>query len=149
MRRNVLPTTAWSVVNFRVMPGETSDQVLEHVRKVVSDKRMGFKESGFRSEPSVVSDIESENFQVLQKSVREVFQNVLVIPALAVVTTDSRHYDRISDNTFRFIPTRLGLDDMGRPHGIDERIGVQNYTEMVRLFIQQMWDSAAGEAKGR
>ncbi len=139
--RNVLPTTAWGVVNFRVMPGETSDQVFEHVRRIVNDERVEFEESGSTSQPSVVADTESESFRVLHKSIREVFQNVLVAPALAVVTTDSRHYERITDNTFRFIPTRLGPHDMDRPHGIDERIAVSNYAEIVRFFIRQIRNS--------
>ncbi len=141
VRRNVLPTTAWAVVNFRVMPGETSDQVFEHVRGVINDERMEFEESGFKSEPSVISDTESESFQVLHRTIREVFPNVIVAPELAVVTTDSRHYERITQNTFRFIPIRFRPHDMKRPHGIDERIGVENYAEVVRFFIQQIRNS--------
>ena len=141
VKRNVLPTTAWAVVNFRVMPGETSDQVFEHVRGVINDERMDFEESGFKSDPSVISDTESESFQVLHRTIREVFPNVLVAPALAVVTTDSRHYERITQNTFRFIPIRFGPHDMERPHGIDERIGVENYAEVVRFFIHQIRNS--------
>ncbi len=145
VRRNVLPTTAWAVVYFRLMPGKTLDHVFEHVRKVVNDERVKFQESGFKSEASVVSDSESDDFQVLQRTIREVFPNVLVAPALAVVITDSRHYERITESTFRFIPTRFGRHDLDRLHGVDERIGVENYAEIVRFFIQQIRNSAAGD----
>ena len=30
---------------------------------------------------------------------------------------------------------------MDHPHGIDERIGVENYAEIVRFFIQQIRNS--------
>ena len=139
---NVLPTTAWAVVNFRILPGETSDDVLEHVHTVVNDWRVEYEEHGMKSEPSVVSDTESHDFKTLQRTIGEVSTNVVVTPALAVVTTDSRRYENISENTFRFIPTRMTSEDLRRPHGINERIGIENYVEMIRFFIQQIRNSA-------
>ena len=63
-------------------------------------------------------------------------------PALAVLTTDSRHYESIADNTFRFIPIRMAPEDLPRLHGVNERIEVQNYLEIIRFFIQQIRNSA-------
>jgi carboxypeptidase PM20D1 len=72
-----------------------------------------------------------------------VFPDAVVTPALAVVTTDSRHYEAISENTFRFIPTKMGRKDLPRLHGINERIGTENYLELIRFFIQQIRNSAS------
>jgi carboxypeptidase PM20D1 len=47
---------------------------------------------------------------------------VYVSPGLVVAATNSDHYADIAENSFRFIPMRLGPDDSRRIHGIDERI---------------------------
>lgn len=138
--RNVLPTAAWAVVNFRIMPGQTSKDVLTRARSLL-DPGIELEQSGFTSEPSRISDVTSEAFGTLHTTIVEVFPDVVVTPALAVVTTDSRHYEAIAENTFRFIPTRMGPRDLSRPHGIDERISVENYVEMVRFFIQLIRNS--------
>ena len=152
--RNVLPTSAWAVVNFRVLPGENAAEVLEHAKSTVDDSRIEFhysrikpgqayEEYGMKSEASVISDTESADFRTLHRTIREIFPNVVVSPALAVVTTDSRRYEEIADNTFRFVPTRMTQEDLKRPHGIDERISVENYVEIIRFFVQQIRNSTS------
>ena len=37
---NVIPTKAEVVFNFRIIPGETSGDVLKHIEKTVADKRV-------------------------------------------------------------------------------------------------------------
>ena len=63
---------------------------------------------------------------------------MVVAPGLTAVSTDSRHYDTISDNTFRFIPMRLTAEDLTRVHGTDERISVDNYLEIIRFFVRHV-----------
>jgi len=143
VRRNVLPTKAWAVVNFRVMPGQTSADVLEHVQTTIDDERIQLDTSGTWSEPSSISDPNSASFRTLHRTIQEVFPETVVTPSLAVVTTDSRHYESLSDQLFRFIPTRMTNEDMARPHGINERIGVENYLEIIQFFIRQIRNSAS------
>ncbi len=140
--RNVLPARAWAVVNFRLLPGHTSADAAEHVRATVNDPRVEYDYSGFTSDPSAVSKTESAAFETLHQTIREVFPDAVVTPGLAVVTTDSRQYEKIAENTFRFIPTRMTSEDLTRVHAANERIGVENYLEIIRFFIQQIRNSA-------
>lgn len=138
---NVLPTRARAVINFRILPGETSRDVLEHVRRVVDDVRVECRQRGSHSEPSRVTAVDSPEFAQLQRTIGETFPDVLVSPGLTVGATDSRHYESLTEHTFRFLPMRLEKDDLPRIHGIDERISVENYCEMIRFFIQQIRNS--------
>jgi carboxypeptidase PM20D1 len=53
---NVLPSVARAVVNFRILPGDSVAGVVEHVRRVVDDARVGIRIVGrFSAEPSAVS----------------------------------------------------------------------------------------------
>lgn len=60
--------------------------------------------------------------------------------------SDSRHYSEITENAYLFIPTLLTSDDVSRIHGINERIGVENYADVVRFFIRLMQNTAGGES---
>ena len=46
VKDNVLPTTAMAKVNFRIIPGETSESVAEYVRQTIDDDRVQVIEQG-------------------------------------------------------------------------------------------------------
>lgn len=140
---NVLPTQAAAVVNFRILPGETVETVLSHVRSVVRDPRVSIEVLDGASGPSVVSSIDASSFTALQQSIREVFPDAVVAPSLVVGMTDSRHYGALSERIYRFLPMRLGPDDLERLHGTDERIAVDNYAESIRFYVRVIENAAA------
>ncbi len=36
---------------------------------------------------------------------------------------------------------RLGPEDLKRIHGTDERIAISNYEEIIRFYVQLLWNS--------
>jgi|LGOV01.1.fsa_nt_gb carboxypeptidase PM20D1 len=40
---------------------------------------------------------------------------------------------------------RLKSEDLGRIHGIDERIAIANYEEIIRFYTQLLWNSSNGD----
>jgi carboxypeptidase PM20D1 len=143
VKANVLPSTARAVVNFRILSGDSTAHVIEHVRRTLDDPRILVQPvEGFASEPSPVSDVNSESFRTLNRTIREVFPGTIVAPYLVVAGTDSRHYAGIAQNVLRFGGTRMGPDDMNRIHGTDERVGVEAYADLVRFFVQYIRNSA-------
>ena len=50
--------------------------------------------------------------------------------------TDSRHFERIADDVYRFLPVRIRNEDLPRFHGVDERISVEGYADSVRFYRQ-------------
>ncbi|NMO22404.1 M20/M25/M40 family metallo-hydrolase, partial [Pyxidicoccus fallax] len=138
VKDNVLPSRARAVVNFRVLPGDTVEGVLEHVRRVVDDSRVKVGVMGFQSEPSPVSRTDTEAWSVLQRSIRQVFPEALVAPYLMVGATDARHFTGLSDSVYRFMPLRLEREDLARLHGRDERVSVQGYASAVRFYAQYL-----------
>jgi carboxypeptidase PM20D1 len=141
---NVLANQARAVINFRILPGDSVATVLDHVRQVVADERVEVAVAGrFSAEPSTVSSTDSESFRQLERTIRSVVPEAVVAPYLVVVATDARHYAGLSRNVFRFLPLRLTSRDLGRIHGIDERIGAGEYDAAIR-FYRQLVITAAG-----
>jgi carboxypeptidase PM20D1 len=138
---NVLPGRARAVVNVRILPGDTTAAMIDHVHKVIDDSRVSVKLLGIPSEPSPVADVESSAFKLLHRTIEEVAPEVLVAPSLVVAATDARHYAGLTPNIFRFLPITLRADDANRYHGIDERISIADYERCVRFYVQLIRNS--------
>ncbi|MFQ6019099.1 MAG: M20 family peptidase [Kiloniellaceae bacterium] len=143
VKENVLPSEAKGLVNFRILPGDSILSVMEHVRDRIDDADVTVRQIGSEpSEPSPVSNIDSASFAALRKTVHQVYPDAVVAPGLVPGRTDSRRYVRLADNSYRFLPMRLGRKDLKRIHGTDERISVETYAEIIRFYIQLLRNTA-------
>ena len=95
----------------------------------------------FHSEPSKVSSTDSEGYAIINQSIKEVFRDVVTVPNLMIGATDGRYYGEICDNVYRFLPIRLNQENINAIHGIDERIPVEEYKDMIRFYIQLIKNS--------
>ena len=136
LQENVLPTRAEAVVNFRIMIGDTIAGVTERSRKIISDDSITIEHTKFRAEPSPVSDVNTPAFRALHETTVQMFPGTLIAPYLLPGGSDSRHYVKVADQIYRFIPQRLTKEDLDRIHGTDERIGTESYATLVKFYIQ-------------
>jgi carboxypeptidase PM20D1 len=142
VKENVLPASATAMVNFRLMPGDTIATVCERVRKIIDDDRVKFEPmQNFISEPSTFSSTDSPQYQALTRTIREMFDGVVVAPMLVLGGTDARNYHPLCDNVYRFSPMTLNTEDRKRVHGNNERIAVDEMALMVQFFARliQVW----------
>ncbi len=140
IKDNVLPDKASAVVNFRILPGETSDDVINYVRQIVDDPSVTVTRHGVAEEPAPVSNSDSETFHAISTTLRTVFSapQMVVSPSLVVAATDSRHFAEVADDIYRFSPMLLNGDDLKRIHGVNERIAVDNYRRMIEFYYRFM-----------
>jgi len=134
---NVLPTSATATVNFRILPGNTIEDVVAHVNDTVNDPSVTVKvKQG--SNPSKVSRQTSESYKKIEKTIMETLPDVIVSPGLMLAGSDSKHYEKLADDNYRFIPMRFGPKDLSRVHGTNERVMIKNYAEIIRFYIRLM-----------
>jgi carboxypeptidase PM20D1 len=141
VKENVLPAKARSVVNFRLLPGETIASATNHVRQTIGNSRIKITALPIQADPSPVSDIASEAFRKLHSAIWQTEPSAVVAPALLVAATDSRHYTGLTKNIFRFLPITLSPEDTKRYHGTDERISVRDYERCVRFYAKLLTDA--------
>jgi carboxypeptidase PM20D1 len=143
IKENVLPQRARAVVNFRILAGDSIAGVIEHVSRTIDDPRVQVRTlEGLTSEPSPISPTNTPSYELLQRTIRQVFPEVLVAPGQVVATTDSRHFADLSANIYRFLPAWMGREDLARVHGTNERIAIENYERAVRFYVQLIHNSA-------
>lgn len=141
IKENVIPTTARALVNFRIIPGQTAEDVLAHAIEVIDDERVKARFYGFNSEPSPVSPIDSWGYEIINRSINEIFEKTLTAPNLVIAATDSRHYSPLSDNIYRFVPYHINEENISTFHGIDEHILVEDYENAIRFYRQLILNS--------
>ena len=140
VKANVLPPRARAVVNFRLIPGDTVAGVVEHVRRVVDDPRVTLRAQEGQ-EPSRESSVGSAAYARLEAAVLRVFPEAVAAPALVLGATDSRHFENVSADTYRFAPLPVGPEDLARVHGKNERLAVADLGPAVAFYVEYLRDT--------
>lgn len=135
VKSNVLPSRAEAVVNFRLYPGDSVEDVVGHVQSAVDDERVAIEVRSAR-EASSVSPYDGEAFELLSRTIGQVFPGSLVGPTLSPGGTDSRHFRGISPNVYGFMPVVFEREDLKRMHGTNERVSVDGFADGVRFYAQ-------------
>lgn len=134
IKDNVLPTSATAIVNFRLLPGDPSAEILSNLKKIIDDNRVSIEALEGVREPTPVSPAGSNAFKVIQKTIKQSFDNTIVAPTLMLGASDSRNYIEISKNIYRFAPYQLNPEMLETLHGNNERISVDNFKAMVGFY---------------
>lgn len=139
---NVLPGQAHASVNFRLLPGDTSEAVVQHTLLAIANPAITLERGGFVSEASKVSRTEVPAYGLINRTIRQLHPDTIVAPGLMLGATDSRHFDGIANNVYRFSPVRARGEDLSRFHGTNERITLANYAELIQFYHLLLRNSA-------
>jgi carboxypeptidase PM20D1 len=139
VKDNVLPPQASAVINFRLLAPDTIASVIAHVRATLHDPKVDIVPLT-ETQASKVSDIDSPAGRFLAAEIKKTFGNLPVAPDMMIGATDSRHYLPIADQVFRFEPFHLGIDDLARVHGTNERLAVGDLGHGTAFFMRLMED---------
>jgi carboxypeptidase PM20D1 len=143
-KSNVIPTEASAVVNFRIIPGESSDEVVRMVAEIIDDPQVRLEKINF-TEPSPVSDSAGPAFEAIRRSILETAggEEMAVTPQLVTAATDSRFLAGVSNNTYRFQFVHVTPELRPAYHGLDERLRVADYGRMIEFYARMMLNTDA------
>jgi carboxypeptidase PM20D1 len=131
---NALAERAEAVVNFRISPDNTLDDLLKHIKKTVgSDIKLEIIQA---YEPSEVSSTTSGAYKIIKETIQAMVPEYVVSPYLMVGATDSRRYAAVADGIYRFQPFRSMADDLDTLHAANERLHIESLREGVEFFIR-------------
>ena len=138
VKDNVLPSKASAIINHRIHPYQKVADVLDIVKKRISDKRVkaSVQELTVR-EAHPISDYSSDSkaFNVISDSLRSVFSDVIVSPGTLIGSKDTKYYLPFTNNVYRCVPVIMSLEDTKMVHGHNEKIAVDNYLKMIQYYI--------------
>lgn len=146
LKENVLPTRAWARINFRLLPGDRIDDVVERVKEITARSQVTVSIVGKPTEASSVSSVERAGFRTIEATLADVFPDAVAAPALFIAISDTRHYADLVDDIYRFRPIHVGPDDIKRFHGVNERLSVENFQQMVTFYYRLMQNATPNSA---
>lgn len=143
-KENVLPQSATALINYRIAPWNTSQQVLDRAREATkglpvqvgwTDRKPG--------EPSPVSSSNSLGWNLIAAATLADRPGLVVSPYLVVAGTDSKHMSGVSDDVYRFQAISLASGDIKMIHGTNEHMTLANLESLIR-FYARLIATAAG-----
>lgn len=130
---NVMPQEASVTFSARILPGDTFEDVIAHMKRVNGHLPLEY-ETLVKEEASAVSPHDSDAFRKLEKNIHKVFPDVKVLPYLMAGGTDARKYESLSENILRFSCIRMNNEDLDRIHSTNERIHTDNLHAMIDFY---------------
>ena len=141
IKANVLPQQASAIVNFRLHPRDSIDAVLAHATQVIADPRVELSVvQGMAA--SRVSDKQAAGFARISEAAQRAYAapagtaatDLIVVSGLTIGGTDSRMYEAVAKDSYRFNPMLLTSAELGGFHGNNERISQDNLHKAVLFY---------------
>ena len=130
---NVLPSEASISINYRMIPGETSDDIIARIKHIIKDDRIDVSIHEV-TEASTVSLVD-DRYNIVEKAIHQTWPDVIVAPYLMIATSDSRRYHQISSHVYKFSPMDVSDDDLAKIHGINEDISKENVIQGINFYL--------------
>lgn len=134
-KENVLPQDASAQINYRIAPGDSSQDVMARAKAAVGTLPVQLSWPKPPREPSAVSSTTSEAWKTLAALAGSV-SKAPVAPGLVTAGTDSRSMQPIASDIYRFQPLILSLKDTAMIHGTNEHITLENLDRCVDFYAR-------------
>jgi acetylornithine deacetylase/succinyl-diaminopimelate desuccinylase-like protein len=131
---NALPQTARAIVNCRILPGESPEDVLKTLFRVIDDNQISITPLK-PAKPSPPSPLTPEVMGAIQQAKEKLWPGLPVVPVMETGATDGLFFRQLGIPTYGITGTAEDLDDV-RMHGKDERMGVQDFYNGLEFEYQ-------------
>jgi len=135
VKENVLPQEAVATVNFRLLPGDSTEAVLAHIERTIDDPEITIEGRSWRPAPKPART-DRRGFEQIRRAVHSVHPDAVVVPGLVTGATDTVHYADLSEDIYRFLGARLSMDEVAGFHGTDERTRIEAFADAVRISTE-------------
>jgi len=139
---NALPQTAQAIVNCRIFPGHSPEEIRRQLISIFADDKLTVK---FVSDAGVVSDTAPERkamvppapiaeiFEPLTRLTQAIWPGVPVTPEMENGASDSIYFAQAGIPSYGYSAIALERDDV-RAHGRDERLPIDSYWKSLDFF---------------
>ena len=130
---NVIPKEPYLIANLRTSVHQNCEESLAVLKRYGKKYDLEF-EVLLQRDASAVSDIHSEAYAFVEKTIRAHFPDVGVAPYLIMGGTDCRHFHALTDTALRFAPIRMNSKQNDSCHAVDENVTLSALVEGVHFY---------------
>jgi acetylornithine deacetylase/succinyl-diaminopimelate desuccinylase-like protein len=129
---NVIPERAQAELDCRLLPETVAQEFHRWLMGRIADDRVKI-EIIQQSPPSGIAPINSQFYQAVTSVIDKHSPGAGVFPLLMAGATDGRYWRQRGYPAYGFTPMILERADIGRVHGIDERISTENLLLGIKM----------------
>ena len=134
---NVLSSFAGITVNFRILTGQTVEDVVNHVKHICAGYDVDIEVEMAR-QPSTPSSEDTPAFRAIKGSMAKLYPEAVVAAYIALTGTDAQKYEAVSSNVYRIMPVLIDEDEQRSIHNENEYISLENYGKMIAYYKDLM-----------
>jgi acetylornithine deacetylase/succinyl-diaminopimelate desuccinylase-like protein len=133
---NALPQMAAAIVNCRILPQQTPEEIVAAVRQVVANDpvNLTIAYEPFASPPSPLT---SDVIGPVTRIAEEMYPGIPILTEMSAGATDGAYLRNIGIPTYGVSALAQDTDDI-RAHGRDERIRVKSFYDSVEYWYRLM-----------
>ncbi|MBT8149467.1 MAG: M20/M25/M40 family metallo-hydrolase [Gammaproteobacteria bacterium] len=135
IKENVVPQQATAAVNLRLLPGVSVDDAVTYIKQTIDDAAIEVAVHSWGEGPPV-ANINGNGYQQIKRAIEHIYTGAAVVPGLMVATADTRHYQVLAQDVYRFRAYRLPLSDAAAVHGTNERLSVQSFSKAIAFSAE-------------
>ena len=131
---NALPQTARAVVNCRMLPDDSVENVLTTLYRILADSQITVTQRG-QPRPAPMSPLRKDVMDIVEELTASMWPGVTVTPIMSTGASDGRYLRQAGIPVYGVSGIFADIDDV-RAHGRDERIGVKEFYEGVEFMYK-------------
>jgi len=131
---NVLSPEVEFIVNFRLLPGDTVNDVKKHIAEATKGFEVEIEDIDQVKEASAVSPTHTKAFRLIEAAIKEIHPTAVATPYLTVGATDAYKYQIVSKDIYRFMPIKINDAEKQSIHSTNEYLSIENYMKMIHYF---------------
>lgn len=129
---NVIPERAEAEIDCRLLPDTNADEFHRWLRERLADERIQV-EVMESSPPSGIAPLNGPFFDAVQAGIQRHHPGAGITPMLVPGGTDGRYWRQRGYPAYGFAPVVMQRADLGRVHGIDERISTEDLLTGIKV----------------
>ena len=136
---NALPQTARALVNCRMLPDDSAENVLGTLRRVLADSQITVTQVG-QPRPGPLSPLRKDVMDIIEKLTTSMWPGVVVTPVMSTGASDGKFLRQAGIPVYGVSGIFADINDV-RAHGRDERIGVKEFyagVEFMYRFVKSL-----------
>jgi len=127
----------------RLLPGDSINDVIAELKKVVNNPQIRFEVAPNGSTPSPPSSPETALYKTIQQASEQEFPGIVTMPYMSTGATDSAQLRLHNVQAYGLLPFPLTEEDVLRMHADDERIPVESFRKGVEFLYRIVNDFVA------
>jgi acetylornithine deacetylase/succinyl-diaminopimelate desuccinylase-like protein len=144
---NALPQSARAIVNCRILPGHSAEEVRLELERIVADAAVSVRHISDLT--NAISDrapaekalapvtLRKDVLDPLARLAAKFWPGAPVVPDMEAGASDSKYTNAAGIPSFGFSALAIDRDDM-RAHGKDERLRIDSYYDGVEFYYQYL-----------